>query len=164
MHSWQTLSLLVHLLALALWFGSMAFFLVVFAPAVNQIHAGTGIHALNKGRISFEALSWIAILLLFLSGATNLIMRLEGAAVQTQLYFVILIIKLVLFAAMLINHCLQVFMYAPDIAALTTATPVATAIWPDPLRAAWGRWFLLLKINAGLAPLVTLLGLALMQH
>ena len=164
MHSWQTLSLLLHILALALWLGTMVFFLVVFAPAVNQIQAGIGIHALNKGRISFEALSWAAILLLLLSGMTNLIIRYEGAAVQTQLYIVILAIKLVLFIAMLIHHCLQVFKYAPRIAALTAETPAAAAIWPEELKSAWDRWFLLLKINAGLAPLVTLLGLALMQH
>src|ERR1044071_2661080 len=104
MHPWQTLSLLLHILALALWLGTMAFFLVVLAPAVNQIQAGLGIQALNKGRISFEALSWAAILLLFLSGATNLIIRLQGAPTQTRLYFIILAIKLVLFLAMLIHH------------------------------------------------------------
>jgi uncharacterized membrane protein len=164
MHPWQTLSLLLHIVALALWLGTMAFFLVVFAPAVNQIQAGIGIHALNRGRISFEAISWIAILIIFLTGAANLVFRYRGAAVQTQLYVVILAIKLALFAAMLIHHCLQVFKYAPHIATLTAATPAATAIWPEELRSAWAGWFLLLKVNAGLAPLVTLLGFALMQY
>jgi uncharacterized membrane protein len=164
MHSWQTLSLLLHILALALWLGTMVFFLVVFAPAVNQIEAGVGIHALNQGRISFEALSWLGILLLFVSGTANLVFRYEGTAVQTQLYLVILAIKLILFAAMLVHHCLQVFKYAPRIATLTAETPIMVPVWPQQLRSVWERWFLLLKINAGLAPLVTLLGLALMQY
>src|ERR1051325_5521834 len=151
MHPWQTLSLLLHILALALWLGTMAFFLIVFAPAVNQIEAGIGIHALNQGRISFEILSWVAILLLLVSGTANLVFRYQGAAVQTQLYVVILAIKLVLFAAMLVHHCLQVFKYAPRIAALTADTPTAVPVWPEQLRSVWERWFLLLKINAGLA-------------
>ena len=37
MTAWHTLSLFFHLVALALWLGGIAFFLVVFGPAVHDL-------------------------------------------------------------------------------------------------------------------------------
>ena len=50
MTAWHTLSLFFHLVALALWLGGIAFFLVVFAPAVHDLQPGIGIRTLNQGR------------------------------------------------------------------------------------------------------------------
>ena len=162
MSPWYTVSLLFHLIALALWLGGMAFFLVVFAPAVHELKPGIGIQALNQGRISLEALSWPAIGLLSVTGVINLILRDQATgAPQSEIYLITLSVKLVLFLAMLVHHCLQVFKYAPQIASLTAQTPAESSSWPEPLRSVWQKWFVLLKINAGLAPVVTLLGLAL---
>jgi hypothetical protein len=58
---------------------------------------------------------------------------------------------------------LQVFKYAPRIATLTKQLPAAPATWPEPLLSNWQRWFLLLKLNAALGPIVVLLGLALVR-
>ena len=162
MSPWHTLNLLLHLVALALWLGSMAFFLIVFAPAVHELKPGIGIQTLNHGRISLEALSWPAIGLLSVTGVINLILRDQATgAPQSEIYLITLSVKLVLFLAMLVHHCLQVFKYAPQIAALSGQAPAGISSWPEPLRSVWQKWFVLLKINAGLAPVVTLLGLAL---
>ncbi len=162
MTGWYTLSLLIHLVALALWLGGMVFFLVVFGPAVHELRPAIAIRTLNQGRISFEAVSWAAIGLLLITGMLNLILRNQPTgAPHGEFYTILLSIKLFLFFAMLAHHCLQIFKYAPQIAALTAQTPAEIDIWPEPLRAHWQKWFTLLKINAALGSIVVLLGVAL---
>jgi uncharacterized membrane protein len=159
---WYALSLVLHLVALALWLGGMVFFLVVLGPAAHELRPGIGVRTLNQGRIALEALSWIAIGLLAITGMINLILGREGAgASQGEFYTITLSVKLFFFFAMVVHHCLQVFKYAPKIAALTAQTPAETMVWPEPLRAHWQKWFMLLKLNAGLGPIVVLLGVAL---
>jgi hypothetical protein len=79
-------------------------------------------------------------------------------------YLTILSVKLLLFLAMLVHHALQVFKYGPKIAALTNDAAIAIESWPEPLRAHWQKWFVLLKINATIGPIATLLGLALVRR
>jgi uncharacterized membrane protein len=162
MSSWHLLSLWLHLIALAFWLGGIVFFLVVFAPAVRELNPGMGIRALNQGRINLEAISWAAIALLLVTGIINLILRKQGGP-DGQFYTIILSIKLFLFFAMVVHHCLQVFKYTPIIAALTEKISPETDSWPEPLLSLWQKWFVLLKINAGIGPIVTLLGLALIK-
>ncbi|MGH7827111.1 MAG: hypothetical protein ACREQ7_18295 [Candidatus Binatia bacterium] len=164
MISWHTLSLLLHIIALALWLGGIAFFLIVFGPAVHQLNPGIGIKVLNHGRIAFEAVSWAAIGLLLVTGIVALILQsqMTGAGLG-RYYVVILSIKLLLFFAMLVHHFLQVFKYGPKIDALTPQTAAGSSVWPEPLRGHWEKWFMLLKINATLGPIVTFLGLALVK-
>jgi uncharacterized membrane protein len=164
MSSWHLLSLWLHLIAVAFWLGGIVFFLIVFAPAVRELNPGTGIRALNQGRINLEAVSWAAIALVLVTGIVNLILRKQGAvAPDGQFYTIILSVKLFLFFAMVIHHCLQVFKYAPAIVTLTEKIPPETSSWPEPLLSQWQKWFLLLKINAGIGPVVTMLGLALVK-
>ena len=164
MTSWHTLSLLLHLVALALWLGGIVFFLIVFAPAVHELEPGIGIQALNRGRIALEAVSWAGIGLLLITGMANLLLRNQATGVpQGEFYMIVLSVKLLLFFAMLVHHCLQVFKYAPQIASLTAQTSAGISSWPEPLRSLWQKWFMLLKINAGLGPIVTMLGLALVK-
>jgi uncharacterized membrane protein len=160
--SWHALSLLLHLVALALWLGGIVFFLIVFAPAVHQLRPGIGVKTLNQGRIALEAVSWAAIGLLVITGMINLASAGAGAGMaQGRFYTITLSVKLFFFFAMLVHHCLQVLKYAPKIAALTAQTPPETVVWPEPLRAHWQKWFMLLKLNAGLGPIAVLLGVAL---
>jgi len=120
MTAWYTLSLFFHLVALALWLGGIAFFLIVFAPAVHDLHPGVGIRTLNQGRISLETLSWAGIALLLISGIVNLVLHYQApSAPAGHLYAVTLAVKLFLFVAMLVHHCLQVFKYGPKIASAT---------------------------------------------
>ena len=164
MSSWHTLSLFFHLFGLALWLGGIAFFLVVFGPAVHDLQPGLGIRTLNHGRISLEAISWLGIALLLVSGITNLILRNQQPNTpQDNFYTIALAVKLFLFVAMVVHHCLQVFKYGPKIASLTTDLPAVTDSWPEPLLTHWRKWFLLLKINAALGPVVTLVGVALIK-
>jgi uncharacterized membrane protein len=164
MISWQILSLWLHLIALAFWLGGIVFFLIVFAPAVRELNPGTGIRALNHGRVNLEAMSWAAIALLLITGIVNLILRKQGGgAPDGEFYTIILSVKLFLFFVMVIHHCLQVFKYAPAIAALTEKISPGADSWPEPLLSLWQKWFMLLKINAGIGPIVTLLGLALIK-
>jgi len=164
MSSWHLLTLWLHLIAIAFWLGGIVFFLVVFAPAVRELNPGTGIRALNQGRINLEAMSWAAIALVLITGIVNLILRKQGsAAPEGAFYTAILSVKLFLFFAMVVHHCLQVFKYAPSIGALTEEIPPESASWPEPLLSVWQKWFVLLKINAGIGPVVTMLGLALVK-
>ena len=163
--SWYALSLLLHLVALALWLGGMVFFLIVFGPAAHELRPGIGVKALNQGRNAFEAVSWAAIGLLVITGMINLASAGDGAGMaQGRFYAITLSVKLFFFFAMLVHHCLQVFKYAPQIAALTAQTPADATVWPEPLRAHWQKWFMLLKLNAGLGPIVVLLGVALVKN
>jgi hypothetical protein len=77
---------------------------------------------------------------------------------------IVLAIKLCVFVAMLAHHTLQVFKYGPKIAALTDSADGAATGWPEPLRAQWQKWFILLKINAVLGPIAILLGVALARN
>jgi hypothetical protein len=65
---------------------------------------------------------------------------------------------------MLVHHALQVFRYGPKIAALTNDAAKTSESWREPLRAHWQKWFVLLKINATIGPVATLLGLALAKR
>ncbi len=161
---WSSLSLLIHLIAIALWLGGIVFFLVVTGPAVHPLEPAIAIKTMNRSRIGLELISWSAIALLLLTGIVNLILRLQAAALPVgESYTVLLSTKLFLFGAMAMHHGLQVFKYGPRIAALTAELRPNTTEWPEPLLAIWRRWFLLLKINAGLGPVAVLLGLALLK-
>jgi putative copper export protein len=164
MSVWYSLIMLLHLIAVALWLGAIVFFLVVSGPAVNELDTGIAIKTMNQGRIGLENISWTAIALLLISGIANLILRNQSAAVPpSDFYTIVLSVKLFLFGAMAMHHGLQVFKYAPRIAAMTAELPAGTLVWPEPLLSCWRRWFLLLKINAGLGPVVVLLGMALVK-
>jgi uncharacterized membrane protein len=159
---WYSISLMIHLVALALWLGGIVFFLVVLGPAVHELEPSIAIKTMNQGRIGLEMISWTAIALLLVTGIVNLIIRTQAtAAAPTGTYAVILGVKLFLFGAMAVHHGLQVFKYGPRIAALTAEFPPGTTAWPESLLSHWRRWFLLLKINAALGPIAVLLGLAL---
>ena len=165
MTAWYSFSLLIHLIALALWLGGIVFFLIVLGPAVHELEPRVAISTLNQGRMGLEIASWIAIGLLLLSGIVSLVLRapaLDGALHSS--YGIIFGIKLFVFGAMVVHHCLQVFKYAPAIAACTAQLPRGQTSWPEPLLSYWRRWFMLLKINAGLGPIVVLLGLGLAKN
>ncbi len=162
MTAWYSLSVLLHLVAAALWLGAIVFFLVVSGPAVHPLEPSIAIKAMNQGRIGLERISWAAIGVLLLTGITSLIVRSRAAGPTLSTSEVIFVsAKLFLFGAMATHHGLQVFKYAPHISALTATIPPDAAEWPEPLLAHWRRWFLLLKINAGLGPIAVLLGLTL---
>jgi uncharacterized membrane protein len=162
MTSWHAFSLFLHLAGIALWLGGIAFFLVVLGPAAHDLNPRIGMRTLNQGRISLEAVSWAGIALLLVTGIINWVLQTQEMGVsQDNLYWIVLTVKLLLFIAMGVHHGLQVFKYAPKITSLTAALPADTHSWPEPLLTYWRKWFLLLKINAALGPIVVLLGLAL---
>jgi putative copper export protein len=164
MQNWHAISLLLHLVALALWLGGIAFFLTAFGPAVNDLKPGAAIRALNKGRMAFEGVAWIGITLLMITGGVNLVLRSQVTGAHLDhTYMIVLAVKLFLFVAMLVHHTLQVFKYGPRIAKLTDEVPSDAAAWPEPLRAHWQRWFMLLKLNATLGLVIVLLGVLLME-
>ena len=164
MRTWHALSLLLHLLALTLWLGGIGFFLVAFGPAVKGLSAGAAIRTLNQGRMAFEGVAWTGIILLMITGGVNLVLRSqESGAHLGSTYMVVLALKLFLFVAMLVHHTLQVFKYGPQIATLTEQAPADLAAWPEALSAHWQKWFMLLKLNAGLGLAVMLLGVLLME-
>jgi uncharacterized membrane protein len=155
-------NLWLHLVSVAVWVGAMAFFLFVFGPAVHSLASAEGIRALNHGRESLQMLSWIAIHLLFLTGVLNFYFHAAAGVVHSETgYYWILAAKLLLFLAMIFHHSLQAFKYAPKIVSLTDAATPCAGSWPEPLTAAWRKWFILLKINMTLGVVILLLGLAL---
>jgi putative copper export protein len=164
MSLWHSFTLLLHIIGLALWLGSIAFFLIVFGPAVHDLEPAIGIKVLNHGRIAFEAVSWSAIALLLVTGIAALVLQSQMTGTHLgRPYVVVFSIKLLLFVAMLAHHFLQVFKYGPKIVALTSQADAQSSIWPQPLRTQWEKWFMLLKINATLGPIITFLGIALVK-
>jgi len=161
---WYTSSLVVHLIAIALWLGGIVFFLVVVGPAVHELEPRIAVITMNQARLGLETMSWIAIALILMTGVFNLVTKSQiDPAALSGAYLYTLGAKMLLFVAMVVHHCLQVFKYAPRIASLTKLSPPAPATWPEPLLSTWQRWFLLLKLNAALGPIVVLLGLALVR-
>jgi putative copper export protein len=164
MYDWHALSLLFHLVALSLWIGGIAFFLAAFGPAVHALEPGAAVRALNRGRMALESAAWAGIALLMLTGVVNLILRSQATGAHlSRAYMIVLAIKLLLFVAMLAHHTLQVFKYGPKIAALSAEAAPNAAAWPEPLRAHWQRWFILLKLNAVLGLIAILLGVVLVR-
>jgi uncharacterized membrane protein len=158
----QSANLWLHIVSMAVWVGGMAFFLFVFGPAVHSLAPAEGIPTLNHGREALQTLSWIAVHLLFLTGVLNFFFRLTAGGLYPESgYYWLLGIKLALFLAMVFHHFLQSLKYGPGIASATAAAGPASVSWPEPLSAAWKKWFVLLKINTVLGSLVLLLGLAL---
>jgi uncharacterized membrane protein len=164
MSLWHTASMLLHLIAVALWLGGIVFFLIVVRPAINEIDTGDAIRAINQGRISFEAISWAAILVLLVTGSLSLLWRYRAAGALGGFYWAAVSLKLMLFIAMVLHHTFQVFKYGPRIGALTDKVPLDRQLWPEDLREQWKKWLTLLKINATLGPIVTLMGLILMRY
>lgn len=160
---WQLLSYALHLASLILWLGSMVFFLVVFAPAVNQLEAGAAVRALDHGRRRLEALGWAGIGALVITGVANLMWAPTSEPGAGEFYVIGFAIKMILFGAMIYHQALQAFKYGPAIAAMTRATPEGALSWPEPLRAQWQKWLTLLKINATLGPVATVMGLVLLK-
>jgi len=150
------------MISFALWIGTILCFLFVFAPAVRSLPPRTGIELLNRGRHGFQTLSWIVIALLLITGIVNFFFSGRAAGLTFgSTYSLVLAMKLFLFLAMVLHHCLQALKYAPRIDSLTAQTSPETSNWPEPLLGHWQRWFLLLKINGTIGPLVLLLALAL---
>jgi len=159
----QTLGLFLHLIALALWLGGMAFFLIVFGPAAQSLNPALSLKVLNRGRARFEALSWVGIGLLLITGILNLALRAQ-TALPGRFYMAILVVKMLFFIAMLISHALQVFKYGPQITLWTNELADSVEAWPEPLCAYWTKWFMLLKVNSTLGPITTIFGLALATY
>jgi uncharacterized membrane protein len=155
---------MLHLIAQALWLGGVVFFLIAIGPAGRELPPKVAIQTLNQARIGLEAVTWIAIGLLLITGIFNLLARAQTGALPSEAWGILLGAKLFLFGAMIVHHCLQVFKYAPAIAGFTAGLPQDLSAWPEPLLSHWRRWFLLLKINAALGPIAVLLGLALKQY
>ena len=156
------LSLALHLISIVFWIGGIAFFLFVFGPAVHALPPATGVRLLDRGRQSLQTLSWIAINLLLITGIFNLIFRGLGSGFRFgTAYYWLLALKLFLLLAMIVHHSLQAFKYSPQIVSLTAQTSKDIEAWPEPLLSHWRRWFMLLKINATLGPIVLLLGVGL---
>ena len=138
MSTWYSLSLMLHLIAIALWLGGIVFFLVVSGPAVYELEPHIAIKTMNQGRIGLERISWTAIALLLLTGIVNLVLSTQTAAAPLgESYIILLGAKLFLFGAMALHHSLQVFKYAPRIAALTAEIKPTTTEWPEPLLSQW---------------------------
>jgi len=157
--------MLLHLAALAFWFGAIVFFLIVLGPATRDVEPRVALAVLDRGRSALERSSWLGISLLFLTGIINLVWRVEAAGGQLAgIYLILLSAKLLVFGAMLVHHCVQVFKYAPRISRAMAGLPTNISAWPESLLADWRRWFLLLKINAALGPFAVVLGLALFEH
>ena len=97
----SSLNFSLHIVSVALWIGSLAFFLFVFGPAVHALAPGTGVQVLNRGRRSLEILSWIAMNLVWITGVLNLISRGMASGFDFGAgYYWPLAVKLFLFLAM----------------------------------------------------------------
>ncbi len=80
MHGLYILSVWLHIVAAAVWVGSMAFFALVVAPVIragSSESIGPLVRALG---VRFRVLGWACLVLLVLTGITNLAVRGFGAS------------------------------------------------------------------------------------
>lgn len=124
-----TLVVLIHILAAIIWLGGMFFIAIVMVPVLRRLEPPQKrIEVLSATATRFRAISWIAILVLLITGVLNAINH--GVTMQTistgeffSSYFgKILILKLILVFAMLVLSAIHDFILGPRLIELLNSS------------------------------------------
>ena len=138
---------MVHAIAAAIWLGALpALLMLLWRPAVS-----TSIAAARAGLEAFSRIGVLVVVTLGLTGLMNIWLLLKAytfAEISSALYGRVLVVKMVMFAAMLLLACLNRFWWTPRL-----------TLSPDPPTAAL-RGSLLCETILGLGVLcaVSILG------
>lgn len=149
MRTFQLVSITVHVLAAAAWFGSMVFLAGVLVPGLRGREAADRAELIATTGRRLRALVWPLYAVLALTGATQLWLRgyrwadLAGPLWQGSAGHV-LVVKLALFALTLLMAALHDFVLGPR--ALVDAVGTATALRRRRFARVMGRSILLLAV------------------
>lgn len=102
MNEWYIFSIFLHVVFASFWIGGMLFLPLVLLPSIKDHPDRTLL--LYKTGIRFRFVGWIALILLVITGVTNMLTR--GIPFETDFfinseYGELLIIKLILFSVMI---------------------------------------------------------------
>ena len=123
------LVVVIHVLAAIIWLGGMFFIAIVMVPVLRRLEPPQmRIEVLSATAIRFRAISWIAILVLLITGVLNAINH--GVTMQTistgeffSSYFgKILTLKLILVFAMLVLSAIHDFILGPRLIELLSSS------------------------------------------
>ena len=128
-----TLVVLIHILAAIIWLGGMFFIAIVMVPVLRRLEPPQKrIEVLSATATRFRAISWIAILVLLITGVLNAInhgvtmQKISTGEFFSSNFGKILILKLILVFAMLVLSAIHDFILGPRLIELLNSSN------PDP--------------------------------
>lgn len=149
----------IHIVFFSTWLGANFFCLAIFLPASESLPPEVRLQARNRASHGLNTLTAVSAPLVLGSGIARFL--LPGLDVSVSLewsHLSIIGIKFILTLAMIINHWLQAFRYAPR----PTSLQDAHAPTSDEAKLAWKAWVRLLTINVILGFGIFLLGLSVL--
>ena len=124
-----TLVVLIHILAAIIWLGGMFFIAIVMVPVLRRLEPPQKrIEVLSATAIRFRMVSWIAILVILVTGVLNAVNRgVTLQAISTGEFFSsyfgkILTSKLILVLAMLVLSAIHDFILGPRLIELLSSS------------------------------------------
>ena len=124
-----TLVVLIHILAAIIWLGGMFFIAIVMVPVLRRLEpAQKRIEVLSATATKFRAISWIAILVLLITGVLNAInhgvtmQKISTGEFFSSYFGKILILKLILVFAMLVLSAIHDFILGPRLIELLNSS------------------------------------------
>lgn len=124
-----TLVVLIHILAAIIWLGGMFFIAIVMVPALRRLEPPQKrIEVLSATATRFRMVSWIAILVILVTGVLNAVNRgVTLQAISTGEFFSsyfgkILRSKLILVLAMLVLSAIHDFILGPRLIELLSSS------------------------------------------
>jgi len=124
-----TLVVLIHILAAIIWLGGMFFIAIVMVPVLRRLEPPQKrIEVLSATATRFRAISWIAILVLLITGVLNAInhgvtmQKISTGEFFSSNFGKILILKLILVFAMLVLSAIHDFILGPRLIELLNSS------------------------------------------
>jgi len=124
-----TLVVLIHILAVIIWLGGMFFIAIVMVPVLRRLEPPQKrIEVLSATATRFRMVSWIAILVILVTGVLNAINRgVTLQAISTSEFFSsyfgkILTLKLILVFAILVLSAIHDFILGPRLIELLSSS------------------------------------------
>jgi len=123
------LVVLIHVLATIIWLGGMFFIAIVMVPVLRRLEPPQKrIEVLSATATRFRAISWIAILVLLITGVLNAInhgvtmQKISTGEFFSSNFGKILILKLILVFAMLVLSAIHDFILGPRLIELLNSS------------------------------------------
>ena len=131
--TWYYLSVTLHVLAALLWLGGMMFLAAVGAPVLRQVDSAVlRAELFRKLGVQFRAVGWAAIVVLLVTGVSNLWLRgwLRSDVILTRGFWLapfgrMLLFKLVAVFLMLIIQATHDFRQGPRASQTVPGSPAA---------------------------------------
>lgn len=115
--AWGPMVDLLHLLANGIWLGGLFVLTIVLVPFLQQMTAGDANRIIARGFVAFSLPALVSVILLIVTGPLNATQRMTGfSQMWTTAYGIVLLIKIVMFAAMIAISFWHAFRLRPLLA------------------------------------------------